>query len=288
MELNGDQARFRRRDEPQKVHKGTLDPGHPLVFTDASKVWKANGTFTPEWFRKNYGDRRTVVDDTEYTMNEILDLVEGKDTSRPVPYPCKYQVVSQLPEVLPMLKPLGLNYATPNWLESPWFARGEWGGAIELFIGGPGGKFPYIHLDYYHLSAWIDQLYGKKQFTVWPRGQEKYLYPDPNNTWKSSFRTTRIPITTSSRFTATPRPSPSPWGRVKRSSSLWHLAHRQVLGAYHVHRVRPAERAQLPAFPEGRMGFRRNNKLKALVHTSYAAVAGTACKLGDMVGVRRG
>ncbi|MEO5585399.1 MAG: hypothetical protein ABIQ75_08090, partial [Flavobacteriales bacterium] len=62
-------------------------PGIPLVFTDASQVWKANGTFTPDWFRKNYGDRPTVVDGTDYTMNEILDLVEGKDTSRPVPYP---------------------------------------------------------------------------------------------------------------------------------------------------------------------------------------------------------
>jgi hypothetical protein len=30
------------------------------------------------------------------------------------------------------------------------------------------GKFPYIHIDYYHLSAWINQLYGEKQFTVWP------------------------------------------------------------------------------------------------------------------------
>ncbi len=54
-----------------------------------------------------------------------------------------------------------------------------------MFIGGTGGQFPYIHPDYYHLSAWINQLYGVKQFTVWPRGQEKYLCPDPNDEWKS-------------------------------------------------------------------------------------------------------
>ena len=114
-------------------------PGIPLVFTDASSVWQANGTFSPDWFRKNYGDRHTEVNGKDYTMAEILDLVEGKDTSRPVPYPCKFHVNTQLPEVMPMLSPLSLNYAKPNWLESSWFSKGQWGGAIELFIGGPGG-----------------------------------------------------------------------------------------------------------------------------------------------------
>ena len=77
---------------PKQFTEEHWKPGIPLVFTDASQVWEANGTFTPDWFRKNYGGRRTVVEDTEYTMNEILDLVEGKDTSRPVPYPCKYHI----------------------------------------------------------------------------------------------------------------------------------------------------------------------------------------------------
>jgi histone arginine demethylase JMJD6 len=26
-------------------------PGIPLVFTNAAKVWKANGLFSPDWFR---------------------------------------------------------------------------------------------------------------------------------------------------------------------------------------------------------------------------------------------
>src|SRR5690606_11774717 len=102
---------------PQRFMDEHWIPGIPLVFTDASKVWKAHGTFTPDWFRKNYGDRHTEVDGTGYTMQEILDLVEGKDLTRPVPYPCKYHVATQLPELLPMLKPLGMHYAAPNWLE---------------------------------------------------------------------------------------------------------------------------------------------------------------------------
>lgn len=262
------------------------EPGIPLVFTDASSVWEANGTFSPDWFRARYGDRRTFVNGTEYTMNEILDLVEGKDISRPVPYPCKYHVETQLPEVLPMLKPLGLNYATPNWLESPWFTRGNWGGAIELFIGGPGGRFPYIHLDYYHLSAWINQLYGRKEFTVWPRGQEKYLYPDPNDPWKSLVTDhddpdyDKFPLyrnATPIRFTIGPGETLFiPFG-------IWHTAKSlepTMSVAFDLLNGR-----NFPLFLKDVWWFRRNNKLKAMAHFGYAMMAGAACKVGDLMGV---
>lgn len=263
-------------------------PGIPLVFTDASKIWKANGTFSPDWFRANYGDRRTVVNGKEYTMSEIMDLVEGKDTSRPVPYPCKYHIPTQLPEVLPMLDPLGLDYAKPNWLESSWFARGSWGGAIELFIGGPGGKFPYIHLDYYHLSAWINQLYGNKEFTVWPRGQEKYLYPDPNDPWKSSLPDfehvdlDKYPLykhATPIKFVVGAGETLFiPFG-------IWHTAKSlepTISVAFDL-----LNGHNFPLFVKDVWGFRRDNKLKAVAHTGYAMMAGAMCKMGDLFGKQR-
>ncbi len=93
---------IRRVAEGELTHKEFYNEywkkGIPLVFKDASKKWKASGTFTPEFFRSRFGDRKTVVNGVEYTMTEILDLVEGKDTSRPVPYPCKYHIRGQLPE----------------------------------------------------------------------------------------------------------------------------------------------------------------------------------------------
>ena len=36
-------------------------PGIPLVFTKATKVWKANGLFSPDSSRENYADRKTDV-----------------------------------------------------------------------------------------------------------------------------------------------------------------------------------------------------------------------------------
>ena len=160
-------------------------PGIPLVFTRAAKVWKANGLFSPDWFRENYPDRETDVRGTRYKMKEVMDLVEKSTTENPAPYPIIFDIPKSIPELMPLLDPLDLNYASPNWLKNKMFQLGKWGGATELFIGGPGGRFPYLHLDYYHLNAWITQLYGEKRFTVFPRGQEDMLYPRPDDPWRS-------------------------------------------------------------------------------------------------------
>lgn len=160
-------------------------PGIPLVFTKAAKVWKANGLFSPDWFRENYPDRKTDVRGTTYTMKQVMDMVEASTEDKPAPYPMIFDIPSTIPELMPLLDPLDLNYASPNWLRNKMFNVGKWGGAIEMFVGGPGGRFPYMHIDYYHLNAWITQLYGEKRFTVFPRGQEDLLYPRPDDPWRS-------------------------------------------------------------------------------------------------------
>lgn len=160
-------------------------PGIPVIFKNASNVWKANGLFTPNWFREHFGDRKTTVAGESYNMLQIMDMIENSTINHPAPYPCIFNIPGTLPEILDFLHPLHLNYAIPNWLTSKWFTKGHWGSAIELFIGGPGGKFPYIHLDYFHLNAWITQLYGEKRFTVFPRGQEELLYPVTEDPWRS-------------------------------------------------------------------------------------------------------
>ncbi|MBA3827877.1 MAG: cupin-like domain-containing protein [Taibaiella sp.] len=160
-------------------------PGIPVVFKDAAKVWKAKGLFSPAWFRANYGDKVTEHDGKKYTMRQVMDLVEASTESKPAPYPFLFSIPDIIPEVWPMVQPLNLNYAKPNWLENKWFQRGYWGSATEIFVGGPGGRFPYLHLDFYHLNAWITQLYGEKQFTVFPKDQEHLLYPKPGDAWRS-------------------------------------------------------------------------------------------------------
>jgi histone arginine demethylase JMJD6 len=160
-------------------------PGIPVVFKNASKVWKANGLFTPDYFRKNFGERKTVVKGKDYTMSELLDSVESSSVENPAPYPIKYNIQDVLPEIVPLITPQGMKYAEPNYFQSKFFPSVVIGSATELFLGGPGGKFPVVHLDYYHTNAWVTQLYGDKNFTVFPPGQDELLYPKPHNPWES-------------------------------------------------------------------------------------------------------
>jgi histone arginine demethylase JMJD6 len=263
--------------------------GIPLVFQDASRQWKASGTFTPEFFRSNFGERITSVDGIEYTMNEILDLVEGKDLSRPVPYPCKYHIRTSLPELAGHMDPLDLGYARPNWLESRWFRLGNWGNVTELFIGGPGGKFPYIHIDYYHLSAWINQLYGSKEFTVYPREQSHMMYPDPENPWKSLINDPeepdydRFPLfrdVTPYKFTIEAGESLYvPFG-------LWHTAKSLTVSMSVAYDLMNAE--NFPLFLRDVWNFRKDqNLVKAVAITGYAGLSGALCKVEDLMGLQR-
>ena len=274
---------------PKQFIEEHWNPGIPMVFKNASRVWKANGTFSPQWFREHYGDRRTEVNGQEYTMKEIMDLVEGKDTSRPVPYPCKYHITGALPELVEYVTPINLGYAQPNWMESYWFSKGNWGNALELFIGGPGGKFPYIHLDYYHLSAWITQLYGHKEFTVWPRGQEKYLYPDRNDPWKSSlpdFENVDLDKYPLYRHATPIKVVVGPGETLFIPFGIWHTAKSlepTISVAFDLLNGR-----NFPLFLKDVWGFRKDgSKLKAAAITGYAAWAGMMCGLGDLLGVRR-
>ncbi|MGP1665932.1 MAG: cupin-like domain-containing protein, partial [Rhodanobacter sp.] len=59
---------------------------------------------------------------------------------------------------------------------------------LEIFFGGPGGEFPYLHYDVMRLHAWITQLYGDKEFTLYAPDQEHLLYINPDVPWQSSIK----------------------------------------------------------------------------------------------------
>lgn len=283
----------RKVDASEITHEEFIEqhwkPGIPLVLKNATKVWEAYNTFTPDWFRQHYGDRTADVNGVVYTMREVLDLVEGKDTSRPVPYPCKFHIPTALPEVMPMVMPVNLGYAKPNWLESSWFKRGYWGSALELFIGGTGGKFPYAHVDYYHLSAWVNQLYGHKEFTVWPRGQDEYMYPKPGDPWISEIPDLEnVDLDKFPKYrNATPiRFVVGPGETLFIPFGIWHTAKSlepTISVAFDL-----LNDHNFPLFLKDVWSFKkRQSTMKAVAATGYAAVGGALCRMGDMLGVQR-
>lgn len=258
------------------------EPGIPVIFTEAASAWQARGLFTPAWLAEHFGERTTDVRGQSYSMRKVVDLLNNSTADQPAPYPCIFDIPGALPELLPLLQPLDLVYARPNWLNHKLFNLGNWGGALELFIGGPGGRFPYLHLDYYHLNAWITQLYGEKQFTVFPRGQEHLLYPDPANSWKSDLNIfepdyEKYPLfrqATPIEFTVGPGETLFiPFG-------TWHTAYSRtqtISVAFD-----QLNGKNYPDFMRDVWTFKKQQStLKAVAMYSYAWVAGQVCRVGE-------
>jgi histone arginine demethylase JMJD6 len=259
-------------------------PSIPVIFKNASKVWKANGVFKPDWFRNNYGERRTEIGGVPYSMHEIMDMVETSTEENPAPYPCIFNIPKILPEILDLLQPLDLNYSKPNWLNNKLFNKGKWGGVTELFIGGTGGKFPFIHLDIYHLNAWITQLYGQKKFTIFPSGQEHLLYPLSNDPWRSEIDISNPDLQKYPNYKdATPiHVIVNPGETLFIPAGIWHTAY-SLTPTISVANDQLNNKNYKDFLKDVWSFAKRDSKLKAIVKTSYAMLAGTICKLENSV-----
>jgi histone arginine demethylase JMJD6 len=161
-----------------------LEPHRPVVISGALEVWKAM-SWTPEYFQKKFPEKQFTIDNQGFRMAEFIDLVKNSSPETPAPYLRNAIIERFLPELLPDIQPLP-EYFSPNWLDGPFsqilLSRLHRGSA-ELYIGGSGGKFPYLHWDALHTHAFICQIYGTKEFTCYSPDDSPYLYvrPDRSN-----------------------------------------------------------------------------------------------------------
>jgi hypothetical protein len=220
---------------------------------------------------------------------EILKWIENSTPENPAPYPIKFDIPEQLPELINLITPLGMNYAKPNWFESKAFPRKVFGSSIELFFGGPGGKFPIAHIDLFHTNAWITQLYGKKNFIVFPRGQDEFLYPNSENPLVSdvnifhpdyekhpAFRkATPIVITVEKGETIF-----IPWG-------IWHSSESLTPSISVI--FDQINKRNFNAWARDVWDYKKTgNRLKGALSMGYYAVAANIlCRLGDALRVKR-
>jgi hypothetical protein len=192
------------RDVPDIERRGGLDsrefieiylrPRRPVIFTDAVSAWPARERYTPEHFRRHYGDKRIGIDGREWRLDELIDRLEVSTPEEPGPYPCKFAVMRDFAELLPELTPR-VPYSLPDRQGSTLLPDRLFEGVanVEIFFGGPGGRFPHLHYDVLHLHAWITQLYGRKAFTLYAPNQEHLLYVDPETPWQSSIENHQQP-----------------------------------------------------------------------------------------------
>ena len=173
-----------------------LYPLKPVIVTDVMQQWRALERWGPEFFKQQFGqvtfsyygadyneDLYEKKTGKEFTLAELIDQVMESTPDRPAPY-LRNKILSDIfPSLIPDIQPLP-QYLFPNWLAESYLVKHlqrnlNRGAAIELFIGGAGSTFPILHYDGYGTHAFLMQLYGQKEYIVYPPEQEQFLYPMP-------------------------------------------------------------------------------------------------------------
>jgi histone arginine demethylase JMJD6 len=159
-----------------------LFPKKPVIISGALAAWPAVGRWTPEYFKQKYASKNLTIDGKKYTMADFIDLVNSSTPENPAPY-LRNAVVDQfLPDLLADINPEP-PYFRPNWLDGK-LARvlrsRLHDGSPELYIGGRGAKFPFLHFDSYHTHAFLAQIFGTKEYTAFSEDQTNLIYAHPH------------------------------------------------------------------------------------------------------------
>jgi len=155
-----------------------------VIIVDAIREWRALTRWTPGFFRDRFASKEVRPEggtEPPQTMAKYIDQVLESSVGRPAPYLRNVNIRSDFPELVADVQP-NLRYAEPDRLDSRWLPR-SWlrpDRLIELFIAGAGARFFALHYDIFFLNNFISQIYGEKEFFLFPPDQTPYLYPKPD------------------------------------------------------------------------------------------------------------
>jgi histone arginine demethylase JMJD6 len=182
----------------EEFAKSYLYASKPVIVTDVLREWPALRRWSPEFFKQEFGNMKFTLNENlkgkadyksngnnevEYTMDRFIDRVLSSTEENPAPYFRNQILYDLFPTLKKDIEPLP-DYFQPNWLPDHYMVKyvGEVlnrGAALELYIGGKGGAFPVLHYDGAGAHAFLMQVYGMKEFIIYPPSQEQYLYPSP-------------------------------------------------------------------------------------------------------------
>ena len=166
-----------------------LRPRRPVILTDAAAAWPLYAQASPAYFRSCFGAHEVQVKGRTWRLGELIDELERSTVEKPGPYPCKFEIAKDFRALLSDVAPRP-RYSLPDRQANPLVPQRLFNHVnnLEIFFGGPGGEFPYLHYDLLRLHAWITQLHGDKEFTLYAPDQERFLYVNPDVPWQSSIR----------------------------------------------------------------------------------------------------
>lgn len=122
--------------------------------------------------------KKISTDQGEMVMEDFIDAITA-DSNEAGPFLREQPLKDVFPDLMHMVQPTPV-YATPNWLGGQYLLprvnrRLNRESHIEVNFCGRR-IFPYLHIDDIHCHAFIMQVYGDKNFIVYPPDQEPYLY----------------------------------------------------------------------------------------------------------------
>ncbi|MEX1132047.1 MAG: cupin-like domain-containing protein, partial [Flavobacteriales bacterium] len=166
----------------QQLLSKYVNKNRPVILTDTAKRWPAVGKWTPEFFKTRYGKISKEVNGRVVPLSEQIDLIKCSTPQNPAPYPYNLEVADYFPELMADMQPQlvfgkmdrGVSALMPKILMH--------GTPIhEIFFGGNGSWFPFIHYDALFLHTQITQIHGEKEFVLFHPDDSPYLYPSPVN-----------------------------------------------------------------------------------------------------------
>lgn len=154
----------------------------PVIITDVAKKWPAVGKWTPDFFKANYGSITKEVKGRVISLAEQVELIKTSTPEAPAPYPYNLEVEDHFPDLMKDLEPQFV-FGKMDRGMSPLMPRVLLNGTPihEIFFGGNGSSFPFVHYDALFLHTQITQLYGSKDFVLYHPNDTPYLYPRADN-----------------------------------------------------------------------------------------------------------
>lgn len=166
----------------EEFYREYVDRSRPVILTDAVKGWTALGKFTPAFFKQNYGHITKTINGVTYNMSDFIDHMLVSNVDNQAPYPFNFDVKKYFPELMADFLPEVI-YGKSDRINHALMPQSLLKGTVvyELFLGGNGSSFPYLHYDALFMHTQITQIYGSKDFILYPPSQTPYMYPYPNN-----------------------------------------------------------------------------------------------------------
>lgn len=172
--------RHKNLSQRDLMHEYVLQ-GKPVILTEAALQWKAMEKWTPDFFKTKYKHIKKEVSGRTINMDEQIDLMFNSSAENPAPYPYNFDMPFYFPELLEDISPR-LIYGKSDRINSSLMPKAmlQRTHVHELFFGGRAGVFP-LHFDEMFMHTQITQIYGSKEFYMFPPDQTEFLYPEKNN-----------------------------------------------------------------------------------------------------------